>query len=141
MNLQGENINRERPGPGGCPSAGRPVDLVHLERQTLGNRSLEREVLELFLSRSEICLQRLKDAVEDKVWVDAAHAIKGSARGIGAWRVADSAQAAEALSGEARAAGSLAVLEDLERAIGDANFYIETLLSGASRDASPSAAS
>ncbi|GBE44661.1 MAG TPA: Hpt domain-containing protein [Rhizobiales bacterium] len=141
MNLCGKNTDRERQEPGRSPSAGRPVDLVHLERQTLGNRSLECEVLELFLSRSEIYLQRLKDADEDKAWSDAAHAIKGSARGIGAWHVANSAQAAEALSGETRAAGCHAVLDDLERVIGEANNYIESLLSGADRDASSNTAS
>ncbi len=140
MNLPGNNINRERPEAGRSPSAGRPVDLVHLERQTLGSRSLECEVLELFHSRSEIYLQRLKDAEEDKAWADAAHAIKGSARGIGAWQVANSAQAAEDLSGTARAAGCLAVLDDLERSISEANTYIETLLSGNNRNASPDAA-
>jgi len=140
MNLHSKYADHARPGPGNCPSAGRPVDLVHLERQTLGNRSLEHEVLELFHSRSEIYLRRLKDAREDKAWGEAAHAIKGSARGIGAWHVADSAQAAEALTGKARVAGGGAVLDDLERAIGQANSYIESLLSGVDRDASSSAA-
>lgn len=107
----------------------------------MGNRSLEYEVLELFHSRSGIYLQHLKEADEDKAWSEAAHAIKGSARGIGAWHVASSAQAAEALTGEARAAGCVAVLDDLERAIGEANNYIESLLSGINWDASPNAAS
>ena len=141
MKLHDKITDHARQGPRRTPSAGRPVDLVHLERQTLGNRSLECEVLELFHSRSEIYFQRLKDADEDKAWVDAAHAIKGSARGIGAWHVADSAQAAELLTGEARAAGCRAVLDDLERVIGEANKFIESLLSGANWNASPKAAS
>lgn len=110
------------------PNFDRPIDLVHLWRYTLGNRSLEREVLTLFHTQSEIYLQRLKEASGDKDWADAAHTIKGSARGIGAWRVARSAEAAEALMGSMRKKDSVAVLRDLERLIDEANGYIESLL-------------
>src|SRR5680860_1221609 len=37
----------------------RPVDLVHLARYTLGERSLEREVLELFCTQSVLYLECL----------------------------------------------------------------------------------
>ena len=53
----------------------RPVDLVHLARYTLGNRALEREVLELFLTQSQIYLERLRESAEDRAWRDAAHTI------------------------------------------------------------------
>jgi len=76
----------------------------------------------------------LKEADEDKAWADTAHAIKGSARAVGVWHVAKSAEAAEALTGEDRKAGSLAVLEDLERLIGEANSYIESLFADGGRD-------
>lgn len=110
------------------PAFNRPVDLVHLARYTLGSRPLEREVLKLFLTQSVLYLQRLKDAGADKDWADAAHTIKGSAKGIGAWQVAKCAEVAEALCGEARKSGSIPALRELERAIGEANGYIETLL-------------
>ncbi len=110
------------------PQSSRPVDLVHLARYTLGNRSLEREVLELFGVQSRLYLQRLKDAVSDKAWHEAAHTIKGSARGIGAWRVARSAEAAEGLQGAALAEGRAAAVEALARAIEEANSYIRGLL-------------
>jgi HPt (histidine-containing phosphotransfer) domain-containing protein len=116
------------------PNSDRPVDLVHLARYTLGNRSLEREVLGLFHTQSEIYLQRLKEAKKDKDWVDAAHTIKGSARGIGAWQIARSAEAAEALNGKWRKGGALDVVKELERLIGEANGYIESLLSEAGSD-------
>ena len=106
----------------------RPVDLVHLARYTLGDRALEREVLALFRTQSLIYLQRLKEAGEDKAWQDAAHTIKGSARGIGAWRVARTAEAAEALDGAEREREGGEVLETLERRISEANSYIGTLL-------------
>ena len=66
--------------PASTQAFNRPVDLVHLSRYTLGNRSLEREVLSLFLTQSAIYLQRLRDAGTDKDWADAAHTIKGSAK-------------------------------------------------------------
>ena len=77
----------------------RPVDLVHLSRYTLGNRSLEREVLSLFLTQSQLYVQRLKEAREDKQWHDAAHTIKGSAKSIGAWQLARCAEKAESMDG------------------------------------------
>lgn len=113
----------------------RPVDLVHLSRYTLGNRSLEREVLSLFLTQSAIYLQRLKEAGADKDWVDAAHTIKGSAKSIGAWQLARSAETAEAMRGNARKSGSSRLLAELERLMGETNSYIESLLGEVSTDA------
>ena len=43
----------------GRKTSSRPVDLVHLSRYTLGERALEREVLELFCSQSSIYIERL----------------------------------------------------------------------------------
>lgn len=117
------------PGENSIPEFNRPVDLVHLARFTMGNRALEREVLQLFLTQSVMYLQRLKDAVADKDWVDAAHTIKGTARGIGAWQVARSAESAEALGGEGHDEERSRVLADIEQFIGEANKYIESLLS------------
>lgn len=113
----------------------RPVDLVHLARYTLGNRSLEREVLSLFLTQSAIYLQRLKDAATSKDWVDAAHTIKGSAKSIGAWQLAQSAETAEALKYRARGTGCTDVVIELERLMAETNSYIETLLSETASDA------
>ena len=141
MELPDKTILCEGQSHGSGATAGRPVDLAHLQRYTLGDRSLEREVLELFHARSDLLLQHLKEADEDKAWADAAHAIKGSARAIGAWHVAKSVEAAEAQSGEERNAGGRAVLEDLERLIGEANSYIESLLADMDQDASHMAAS
>ena len=119
---------RDHPG---CANSDRPVDLVHLARYTLGNRSLEREVLGLFQTQSEIYLQCLKEAEKDKDWTDAEHTIKGSARGIGAWHVAKSAEAAEVMKGNMRKTGSLEVLRELEHFIAEANGYIKSLLAEA----------
>lgn len=76
----------------------RPVDLVHLARHTLGDPDLEREVLLLFVVQARAYLSRLKEAGNERTWRETAHTIKGAARGIGAWHVADQAEFAERLS-------------------------------------------
>ena len=78
------------------------LDQDHLARMTLGDRRLEREVLEIFLRQTTIMLDRIVPA-EPALAAAAAHTLKGSARGIGAWRVA---QAAELLESAASADGS-----------------------------------
>jgi HPt (histidine-containing phosphotransfer) domain-containing protein len=72
----------------------RPIDLVHLARTTLGDRSLEREVLQLFDRQAALLITRMRSATPGGV-VIIAHTMKGSARGIGAWRVARAAEAVE----------------------------------------------
>jgi len=88
-----------------------PIDEDHLRRMTLGDPRLEREVLEIFTRQATLMLRRMTDA--DPVFVAAAaHTLVGSARGIGAWRVA---HAAERLHRAAGAAGR----KDLDEAIGE----------------------
>jgi len=70
------------------------VDLAHLFRMTLGDRALEREILQLFSRQTEMLMARMQDAAPASI-AAMAHTLKGSARGIGAWRVADAADAVE----------------------------------------------
>ena len=76
------------------------IDEDHLGRMTLGDRRLEREVLELFLRQTTIMLGRIADA-DPPLAAAAAHTLKGSARGIGAWRVARAAELLEQAAGGA----------------------------------------
>ncbi len=83
--------------PGGeicVPSQTRPVDLVHLARQTMGDRTLEEEVLQMFMQQAVLMGDRIRqaDPLERK---RLAHGLKGSARGIGAFSVAECASAIE----------------------------------------------
>jgi HPt (histidine-containing phosphotransfer) domain-containing protein len=75
-------------------SAERPIDLVHLARMTLGDRSLEREVLQLFDRQALTLMTRIRQVPASAV-AAVAHTLKGSARGIGAWRIARAAEAVE----------------------------------------------
>lgn len=100
----------------------KPVDLVHLSRQSLGDRALEQEILALFKSQSLLYLSRLSNATTSDERKLAAHTILGSARGIGAWRVAEEARSIEA------ACAHLSDLSALTEALDEANGYIEDLL-------------
>lgn len=92
------------------------IDHVHLERMTLGDRSLEREVLEIFVRQTALTFQRIAGATPART-AAAAHTLKGSARGIGAWRVAEAAERLEqAATGIADAAAMLAAIAELEAA-------------------------
>ena len=68
---------------------GPALDLDHLARMTLGERELEREVLTLFTQQSTDLLARLEKLPREGASL--AHTLKGSARGIGAFAVAEAA--------------------------------------------------
>jgi len=70
-----------------------PVDFDHLKRMTSGEAGLEREVLELFLKQTSRLVEAL-DALPAAA-ATLAHTLKGSARAIGAFGVADRAAALE----------------------------------------------
>lgn len=107
----------------------RPVDLVHLAKYTMGNRDLELEVLSLFTKQSLIYLERLRNAADQQTWKEAAHTLKGSARGIGAWGVADAVAALEQRSSEAMGPEKDAMVAELTETVEDANSFIDRLIS------------
>src|SRR5436190_22825198 len=73
------------------------IDLAQLSRMTLGERSLEQEVLALFDLQAGILLARMRHEAPNVVAV-LAHTLTGSARGVGAWNVAAAAEAVERLA-------------------------------------------
>ena len=75
--------------------AARPVDYDHLRNQAAGNVSVMREVLELFVTHCEQVLAELESAQDAKTWKQWTHTLKGSARGVGAFAVAEAAAEAE----------------------------------------------
>ena len=102
-------------------SGERPIDLVHLARMTLGDRSLEREVLQLFVRQAAVLLDRM-EADPDSVPA-LAHTLRGSAQGLGARRVTAAAAAVERAGDDdalARARASLrAAVEEARSLITD----------------------
>ena len=94
MGLDGKRRG-SRPTPG---RRSQSIDLAHLARMTLGERGLEAEVLALFDRQAAVLLARMGDSTPAAV-AAFAHTLKGSARGIGAWRVAEAADAVEMKAG------------------------------------------
>ena len=87
----------EIPAPTLVPD--QPIDRTHLFKMTLGDQSLEAEVLRLFERQSAMLLGRMSVSESAKLRA-LAHTLNGSARGIGAWRVAHAAQAVEAAAAD-----------------------------------------
>jgi HPt (histidine-containing phosphotransfer) domain-containing protein len=102
-----------------------PIDLVHLAQMTLGDTSLEREVLDLFDRQVVMLLGRMGNE-QPRVVAALAHTLIGSARGIGAWKVAEAAEAVERLA--ARDVPALTgAIERLASAVDEARAVIADL--------------
>ena len=71
------------------------VDFGHLERYAGNDAALVEEVLGIFREQAEIWIRLLDPAAEDEAWRDAAHSLKGSALGIGAFVLAAQCETAE----------------------------------------------
>ena len=96
-----------------------PIDRTHLFKMTLGDHSLEGEVLRLFERQAAMLLGRM-DPAEPARLKALAHTLNGSARGIGAWRVAQAAQALEVAGDDAAvlAPGLQALRAAIDEALG-----------------------
>jgi len=106
----GVNVAFSMPGGEACRrSPGRPVDLVHLARQTMGDRDLEREVLGLFVQQAVSVRDQIAGA-DTKQRLLLAHGLKGSARSVGAFSVADCAAEIERQPEDARTLKRLGTL-------------------------------
>jgi len=86
-----------RPGgeaSGRSRSRSRLLDLEHLSRQTMGDRALEQEVLAMFSHH----IGAIRDGIAGADEAERrrlAHTLKGSARSVGAFALADCAQRIE----------------------------------------------
>ena len=114
------------PSPPLVPDDG-PIDIAHLRRMTLGDAALEREVLTMFSMQASRLAEALAAMPADALIQ--AHTLKGSARAIGAFAVADAAAHLETLlkSGGHPAAA----LSELDEAIAEARAAIDAFLDGA----------
>jgi HPt (histidine-containing phosphotransfer) domain-containing protein len=110
------------PSPPLAPDDG-PIDIAHLRRMTLGDAALEREVLTMFSAQAARLARALAAMPSDAPAL--AHKLKGSARAIGAFAVADAAGQLEMLSGVGNPSGALSELDD---AIAEARAAIDDFL-------------
>jgi HPt (histidine-containing phosphotransfer) domain-containing protein len=111
------------PSPPLVPDDG-PIDIAHLKRMTLGNADLEREVLAMFSAQAVGLAATLASLPSDAGAL--VHTLKGSARAIGAFAVADAASHLEVLlrKGEDPAQALL----QLNEAVTEARTAIEAIL-------------
>ena len=117
-----ERRRRQRPDGGT-----KPIDLTYLGRFTMGNAALESEILELFATHIPRYLETLRTAVTAKEWHDAAHTLKGAARGVGAWRISRCAETAERLRFDTDIDRRLFALDNAAEAVDEAIGYLRTL--------------
>jgi len=106
------------------PDEAGPIDLDHLRRMTLGDAALEREVLAMFARQASQLAAVLATTPPETSAV--VHTLKGSARAIGAVRVAEAAAGLEAaIRGGQAPAQALGVLRDM---VAEADAAITALL-------------
>jgi len=111
------------PSPPLAPDDG-PIDIEHLKRMTLGDAGLEREVLAMFSAQAVRLAATLATLPADAGAL--AHTLKGSARAIGAFGVADAAARLETLI---RNGGDPAqALTDLGDAVAQARSAVDAIL-------------
>ena len=111
------------PSPPLVPDDG-PIDSAHLQRMTLGDASLEREVLAMVSAQAAGLVHALANFAGNAGAL--AHTLKGSARAIGAFAVADAASSLELLirsGGDQRKA-----LVELNDAVAQARAAIDEIL-------------
>jgi HPt (histidine-containing phosphotransfer) domain-containing protein len=117
MPLHQQRINW-MPSPPLVPDDG-PIDIAHLKRMTLGDAGLEREVLGMFAGQAVRLIEALAAWPADAAEI--AHTLNGSARAIGAFRVAEAAEAFEA-------SPSSDALAALKQAVAQARQAIDAML-------------
>ena len=72
------------------------LDLEHLRLQTVGDLALQGELLALFETQCTRLPPPIRDSGTPARRADAAHKLLGSARAVGAWRLASATEALEA---------------------------------------------
>jgi len=98
-------------------------DRAQLHQYTAGNGALERELIGLFLGQFAPIRAQLDAAQSGDDWKFAAHTLKGSARSIGAPKIAALAERLETMGYPGPKRRKQAILSELDRAM--AAFAIE----------------
>lgn len=99
-------------------------DQAHFAHMTGHDRALQEEIVEIFRSQAALWSRLLIPDAPTGIWADAAHTVKGSARGLGLWRLAEACEHAETLGRAGAVEGALVksaltrVQEELVAALG-----------------------
>lgn len=105
----------------------KPIDMVHLEKQAMGDWGLECEVLRLFDTMSKTYYERLERSTTVPDLLRNLHTLKGAALGVGAFGLSELARVAEA---ELRSGGPVNPerIDDLNVAVQEVSAFIAGLL-------------
>ena len=95
------------------------IDRKHFEAATFGDGALQREVLGLFDTQAEKLAETIRNA-SGRERAEAAHTLKGAARGVGAFALADAAEKVEQ--------GRVEALDELTRRIAEAREAAASML-------------
>ncbi len=82
---------------GGEAAGPEVLDRAHLALYSGGDAALEAELFALLEGQIDACTGRMARAApgDAQAWRDAAHTLKGAARGVGAMQLGDACEAAE----------------------------------------------
>jgi HPt (histidine-containing phosphotransfer) domain-containing protein len=110
-----------------------PLDLAQLNRYTGGDAALNGEILRLFATQCQEIVEKFEGLAQApegpgaKHWHDTAHTLKGAARGVGAFPLADVAAGAEHLDPTDRPA-LLEAVQTLKARAAEVCVFIEDVL-------------
>lgn len=107
------------------------IDLCHLSRYTAGDETLRRELLILFGDQLSQQLSVLSANCPPEDWSIATHTLKGAARAIGAFQVAETAEKLEQLDPSTQAEQCNRLVGRLRLEADDCRALISSLSSAA----------
>lgn len=79
-------------------SARLAFDVEHFRSMTGEDAALQAELVEMFAAQAALWRRLLVVDAPVPTWRDAAHTLKGSARGLGLWRLAEACAEAETMA-------------------------------------------
>src|SRR5262245_56730872 len=108
-----------------------PVQINHQNSYTGGDRGLNEEILRLFEDQCASTLTRLEelaksDGAGGRSWRELTHTLKGAARGVGAFGLAEIAAEAEKIAPDQRVA--LEIVHRLRNKSCGVQLFVEKLL-------------
>lgn len=122
---RGQTVEQDRAL--GVDRTNRPIDLVHLARQTLGDRALECEVLRMFDSQLSVYFARVRETRDPEALAMGLHTLRGASLGIGATVLVQAVREAEtelAKTGQVQSE----TRDDMAIAVAETSTYIARLL-------------
>jgi len=97
-------------------------DRAHFAMMTGNDASLQAEIVAIFRVQAQLWSRLLIPDAPTATWADAAHTAKGSAKGLGLWRLADACEECEALGRAGAVEGDMVAgaLTRVRAALGEA---------------------